>query len=366
MKLYQPYLEELRNVLNLGIDTEKRSYPHIGGFPEREMLRSINEGLVRIDNLQMPLQGIANLFGIRSYQRPVLVPHPDFAYLKQSEHMTEEHYIVSLFVDVKGSTNMFKRLTKEQVHGVVNIVVRAATHTFSLFGGYTQRIMFDGVFCYFGGKRLSERQAVMDALHGATIFCHFMQNELPAIFQEYGLEKVYTRIGIDFGEADDVLWGLHGTVDCGELSTTSLHTSLAAKMQKTATSNGIVLGQNMRDRMGDQTLSFCKADPDPEKRYIFQAKDFNYTQYHFHWAAYLKAVGKEAAQLQPDGTLLIDAARAGWGLAVAPNEQLRLLGEQIRVLESGNSKAFVTPGGQITSKPTPIPVPKNSFYSDGE
>ncbi len=347
MKLYQPYLQELRNVLNLGIDTEKRNYPHIGGLPEREMLRSINEGLVRLDNLQMPLQGIANLFGIRSYQRPVLAPHPDFAYLKQSERMTEEHYIVSLFVDVKGSTNMFKRLTKEQIHGVVNIVVRAATHTFSLFGGYTQRIMFDGVFCYFGGKRLSERQ-----------------DELPAIFQEYGLEKVYTRIGIDFGEADDVLWGLHGTVDCGELSTTSLHTSLAAKMQKTADSNGIVLGQNMRDRMGDQTLSFCKAVT--ENRYIFQAKDFNFTQYHFHWAAYLKAVGKEAAQLQPDGTLLIDAARAGWGLAVAPNEQLRLLVEQIRVLEGGNGKAFVTPAAQITAKPTSIPVPNNSFYSDGK
>lgn len=364
MKLYQSYLQELRDVLNLGVETEKRHYPHIGGLPEREMLRSINEGLIRLDKQQSPLQGIANMFGIRSFQRPLLAPHPDFAYLKQSEFMTEEHYIVSLFVDVKGSTGMFRRLTKEQVHGIVNIVVRAATHTLTLFGGYTQRIMFDGVFCYFGGKRLSEKQAVMDALHGATMFCHFMQNELPAIFQEYGLEKVYTRIGIDFGEAGDVLWGLHGTVDCGELSTTSLHTSLAAKMQKTAGSNGIVLGQNMRDRMEDKTLSFCKADPD--KRYIFQAKDFNYTQYHFNWAAYLKAVVKEAAQLQPDGTLLIDAARAGWGLAVAPNEQLRLLGEQIRVLESGNSKAFVTPGGQITSKPTPIPVPKNSFYSDGE
>lgn len=363
MKLYQPYLERLRDVLNLGILGEVKNYPHIGDLHERDMIRSINESLVQLDLQKTPLQSIADLFGIRSYRGPVLAPHPDFAYLKQSETSTEEHYIVSVFVDVKGSTGMFKRLTKEQVHGIVNIVVRAATHTFTLFGGFTQRIMFDGIFFYFGGKSMSQKQAVMDAVHGATMFCHFMQNELPVLFSEYELEKVYARVGIDFGDAEDVLWGLHGTVDCGELSTTSLHTSLAAKMQKEADSNGIVLGQYMRDRMDDKTLPFCKVG-DP--KYIFQSKDFNYAQYHFIWAAYLKEVLKNNVRIQSDGTLLIDPTTAGWGIAVAPNERLQILGERIRLMEAGNSKAFINSSGHITSEPTHIPVPKNSFYSDGK
>ena len=358
MTLYQPYLDQLRGVMDLGVQKEQRAYPHIGNLSERDMLRSINEGLLRLDQQPSPLQGVADLFGIRSYRRPMLAPHPDFAHLRHSETMTEEHYIVSLFVDVKGSTGMFRRLTKEQVHGIVNIVVRAATHTLTLFGGYTQRIMFDGVFCYFGGKSMSQGQAVKDAIHGATMFSHFMQNELPAIFEEYGLEKVYTRIGVDFGDGNDVLWGMHGTVDCGELSTTSLHTSLAAKMQKEAVANGIVLGQHMRERMEDRALPFCKVDN--ENRYIFRAEDFNYTQYHFNWASYLKAVLKEAAHLQPNGTLLIDAARAGLGRAIAPNIQMDELGKQLRLMEAGTGAAFVAPSGQIISKPTSIPVPKNS------
>jgi len=293
----------------------------------------------------------------------MLAPHPDFVHLRHSETMTEEHYIVSLFVDVKGSTNLFKRLTKEQVHGIVNIVNRAATHTLTLFGGHTQRIMFDGVFFYFGGKLIPQKQAVMDAIHGATMFCYFMQNEMHAVFDAYGLEKVTARVGIDFGEAKDVLWGLHGTVDCGELSTTSLHTSLAAKMQCEAASNGIVLGQHMRERMQDKAIPFCKTH---ERRYIFQTKDFNYSQHHFNWPDYLKAVLKDAPQLQPNGTLLINKTGTNIGLAIAHNEQLDNLGRQIRIMEGGPGTAFVAPNGQIISEPTDIAVPKNSFYGNGE
>ncbi len=363
MAFYQPYLDQLRGVMNLGVQKEQRAFPHIGDLSEQQIMQNINEGLLRLDRQPAPLQSVADLFGIRSYQQPKLGPHPDFTHLRYSETMTEEHYIVSLFVDVKGSTSLFKRLTKEQVHGIVNIVNRAATHTLTLFGGHTQRIMFDGVFFYFGGRNVPPNQTVMDAIHGATMFCYFMQNEAPAIFAEYGVETVTARVGIDFGDANDVLWGLHGTVDCGELSTTSLHTSLAAKMQSEAAPNGIVLGQHMRDRMKDRALPFCKAH---EKRHIFQAKDFNYSQYHFNWVNYMKTVLKEAARLQPDGTLLIDSARAGIGLAVAPNVQMEQLGAQLRLMEGGTGAAFFAPSGKIIDKPTSIPVPKNSFYNDGK
>ena len=274
--------------------SSQKDFPHINGLPEQRMLRLINDGLRHLDSQKAPLQEVANIFGIREYRRPVLAPHPDFAYLRQSENMTEEHHIVSLFVDVKGSTAMFKRLSKEQIHGIVNIVVRAATHTLALFGGHPQRIMFDGVFFYFGGKSIPPQKAVMDAVNAATMFCYFMENELPALLEEYSLEPVYSRIGIDFGDTGDVLWGLHGTLECGELSTTSLHTSLAAKMQHEAKSNGIVLGQNMYEKMDYQAKPFCKIDP--SNRYIFQARNFNYTQYHFDWDQYIANIYKQVSQ----------------------------------------------------------------------
>lgn len=361
MKLYQPYLDQLHKVIDLALPTEQRNVPSINGLPERAMLKSINEGLLSLDTQHNSLHDVAKMFGIQTDRRPKLAPHPDFAHLKHSELMTEEHYIVSLFLDVKGSTTLFKRLTKEQVHGIVNIVNRAATHTLTLFGGYTQRIMFDGVFFYFGGKNIPYKQAVMDAINGATMFCYFMENELPGIFDAYGLEKVTARVGIDFGDADDVLWGLHGTIDCGELSTTSLHTSLAAKMQSEAFPNGIVIGKHMRERIANRAFPFCKAH---EKPYIFQSKDFNYSQYHFNWAAYLKTAMNDTAELKPNGMRSIDAAQVIFGQAIARNEQMEHLGAQLRLMEAGTDAAFIAPSGQIISKPTSIPVPKNSSYSD--
>src|SRR5690606_7831972 len=40
--------------------------------------------------------------------------HPDFSHLKHSECL-EDHYIVSMFVDIKGSTNLFKKYTPHTV-----------------------------------------------------------------------------------------------------------------------------------------------------------------------------------------------------------------------------------------------------------
>lgn len=364
-KLYQPYLDHLQDVLNLQSVTETRQYPPINGLPEREVLQRINKGLLKLDEQQTALQQVADLFGIKSYQRPKLVPHPDFEHLRNAENMTEEHYIVSMFIDVRRSTAMFKRLSKEQIHGVVNIVNRVTTHTMALFGSHhIQRIMFDGTFCYFGGRNIPKEQAVMDAINAATMFCYFMEWELPSYFEQYGLEKVNTRIGIDFGDTSDVLWGLHGTVDCGELSTTSLHTSLAAKMQCNAAPNGIVVGQYMVDRMADEARPFCdkfrdaKGNVDESKRYIFRSENLNYSQYEFNWDSYLKETKKNIAKLLPDGTLLTIPP------LVSPkqSDKLAQLGEKIRLMETGNG--HITPQGQVTAKPTGIVVPKNSFYSD--
>ncbi|MFC6101227.1 adenylate/guanylate cyclase domain-containing protein [Olivibacter domesticus] len=218
--------------------------------------------------------------------------HPDFSHLKHSEGL-EEHYIVSMFVDIKGSTLLFKKYTPRTVWIITNTIQRAAIHTCLIFGGYVHRLQGDGLFVYFGGKDIKPELSVKRSLQFASVFTYFVKEDLKNIFIEQGIENIYTRIGIDLGYDQDVIWGMAGIGEISEVTTCSLHTSLASKMQSYAVSNGVVVG----DHIKDQSLAFaeyytpvCHRTKSENDRYIFQIPEerFNYTQYDFNWLSFLK------------------------------------------------------------------------------
>ncbi|WP_300601909.1 hypothetical protein [Niabella sp.] len=242
--------------------------------------------------LQPSLQRFANELGKQPNFNQQLGLHPDFSHLKHSNSV-EHHYIVSMFVDIKGSTNLFKRYKPLTVLIVTNAIQRAAIHTCLLFGGYIHRLQGDGLFVYFGGRNIPISKAVADALQFASVFTYFVKNDLKNLFNEQGIETIFTRIGIDLGYDEDVIWALAGVGEISEITTCSLHTSLASKMQGYAPSNGVVAGDHILDESylaKDLFVPVCHRTKYEADRYIFQIpeKRFNYTQYDFNWMAYLK------------------------------------------------------------------------------
>lgn len=218
--------------------------------------------------------------------------HPDFANLKHSDSL-EDHYIVSMFVDIKGSTNLFKKYTPRTVWIITNTIQRAAIHTCLIFGGYIHRLQGDGLFVYFGGKNMTAELAVKRALQFSSVFTYFVKEDLKNLFMEQGIENVYTRIGIDLGYDRDVIWGMAGIGEISEVTTCSLHTSLASKMQGKAVSNGIVIGDHVKKEspLLSEYYSPVSARTGSENdRYIFRIPDesFYYTQYDFDWLKFLK------------------------------------------------------------------------------
>jgi adenylate cyclase len=219
--------------------------------------------------------------------------HPDFQYLKGSGDI-EMHYIVSIFIDIKGSTALHKEYELNEIFEITNTIQTAAIHTCLAMGGHVQRLQGDGVFAYFGGKTISKEQAVQSAMIACSMFTYFVKNDLKNIFLQDNIEDIKTRIGVDFGDDSDVMWANFGVANVSELTTLSLHTSLASKMQSEATPNGIVVGQYIKDRMkSSETYFNYVIDSKGEiKRYIFQneKKGFRYTQYAFNWYGFLKSL----------------------------------------------------------------------------
>lgn len=217
--------------------------------------------------------------------------HPSFKDLKHNGN-TEEHYIVSAFIDIKGSTNLFRRFNKETIHLIVEAILKAGIHTALIFGGYVHRLQGDGLFLYFGGKEIDKETAVKQALQMVSIYSYFIENDLKEYFKTYGIEGISVRSGIDLGYDKDVLWVKSGIGDISEVTTCSLHTSLASKMQSNAINNGVVVGDHIINHVEFKDLfkPVCNRTRDEKDRYIFQIpeKGFRYTQYDFDWEKFLK------------------------------------------------------------------------------
>jgi len=294
MDIYRDYLHTIEKALHSekdsrGLDENLSDYIQrvSKDFTYKDFKNQISETA-----LLPSLESFSNEIGLKPDFDKQLGLHPDFAHLKYSEE-TESHYIVSVFIDIKGSTNLFKRYTPETVMIITNTIQRAAIHTCLIFDGYIHRLHGDGLFVYFGGKALDMQTAVKRALQSTSIFSYFVKNDLKKLFNEQGIENIYTRIGIDLGYELAVLWAKSGIGEISEVTTCSLHTSLASKMQSYAFNNGIVIGDNVlkQDKSYDGFCTpVCQRTERESDRYIFvdQSHEFRYAQYDFDWLNFLK------------------------------------------------------------------------------
>lgn len=311
---YQQYLDSIRSDMQHGKkrgEFKKGPYYNfdgngISGIGQPVSLydRKKDESLFESLN---PLSAVAGKQG-KYHEKPGA--HPDFQHIK-SANTVEHHYITSMFIDIKNSTGLFKKYEPLTVANITTTIQRAAIHTCWYFDGYVQRFNGDGLMVYFGGKNTSIASSVHNSISAASFFSYFMKNDLKNLFLEQGVEDIYTRIGIDTGENETVLWHLAGMGDCCEITTCSLHTSLAPKMQSNASSNGIMVGDNVKKNSNCTNELFSikwNEKEGKEERYIFQIpeENFNYTQWQFSWEKFLK--NHPLVHTDADGKLYFTAA----------------------------------------------------------
>lgn len=292
--IYNSYTNRIKNVVS---ESRQRKNLNKGGFDAQRVINKkqlFHEQKIFNETIRLNAQPLSTMLKAESISVAQLGLHPDFQYLKGTED-TELHYIVSVFIDIQGSTNLFKEYELDEIFQITNTVQSAAIHTCISVGGHVQRLQGDGVFAYFGGKGIDRRRAVEMAVTACSMITYFVKNDLKNVFLEDGIEDIKTRIGIDFGDDKDVMWANFGLLNVSELTTLSLHTSLASKMQAWAKPNGIVVGQNVKDILnGDDDLFDLvrNSKGEVEKRYIFEndRKGLRYTQYVFDWYRFLKSL----------------------------------------------------------------------------
>ncbi|MGY6649484.1 hypothetical protein [Wenyingzhuangia sp. IMCC45574] len=206
--------------------------------------------------------------------------HPDFRYLRNT-NMSEKHWIISGFVDVKNSTKLYNKFTLDTVTLITESIIRASIFAVSLFDGYVHRIQGDGLMVYFGGKNQDKIKSTENALKAFGTISYFVKNDLREFFEDNGIKNIYTRVGLDLGHDKQVKWFYSGIGNTGEVTTSSLHTSLAPKMQAKAEENGVQVGKNIVNQISNKSFFSCQ-------KLIWDYEDGrNYHRYKFDWEKYL-------------------------------------------------------------------------------
>lgn len=227
-------------------------------------------------------------FGINPHSFPNITigPHPDFKELADTNYFN--HHCVSVFVDIKGSTSLIEKYSLLEVRLIKDSLLTLSIQVANQFGGHVHRLQGDGIFLQFVRRDKNENDAIINALNASSILTQFVTKDLADIMKQYQLRPLKIRIGIDFGNADQVLWSYYGIPGCNELTTTSLHTDMAAKLQSKAYDNTILIGSNVKEKLDlkPDFYSFYESEFSKEKVYYI-SNQFTYKFFVFNWRDYL-------------------------------------------------------------------------------
>ena len=359
--IYSKYTDRIKEIVQKKTQRshfQKGSNNQFGIYPS---LKSKNELFTEQRNFSKSNQLNAGL-PISNILHPTIMEtaeiglHPSFKHLKGTSN-TENHYIVSVFIDIAGSTKLFGEYELEEIFIITNTIQSAAIHTCLSLGGQIQRLQGDGVFAYFGGKGISKKEAVEMAVTASGMITYFVKNDIEILLFNEEIEGIKTRIGIDFGDDHEVLWANFGLMNVSELTTLSLHTSLASKMQSFAKKNGINVGQKIKDilQVDDKLFDLVKnSKGEIVKRYIYedQKNGIYYTQYCFDWLNYLKTlpfIGTEN-----NGDLYIITAQKV--------EEIRLQKLRTTAAAINTSSAFTNSKGHIATNNTGVKNQDHQFH----
>jgi len=283
MNLFENY----KNVIRKAVENDPTKINRIVGLNEsqlesnRQFLKGLRAELPGRE-LSADMKLFAQEMGVRdTFDYLPLGSHPDFSHLKGTDDV-EEHWIISGFIDVKGSTKLFNNFTKATVRLITESIIRASMFAVNLCGGYVHRVQGDGLMVYFGGKNIDKAKAVEEALKSFSMISYFVKNDLKDFFEENGIHDIHTRAGLDLGHSNQVDWFYSGLGESGEVTTCSLHTSLAPKMQSNAINNGIVVGHHITTQLEKEKYF------EQRSKAIHDYEDGReYHQYNFDWERYL-------------------------------------------------------------------------------
>lgn len=306
MKLFENYLTGFDDILSKKVNITPDYIKEQRTFSSNlvKAHNSLNESSLdlAVPNLPTTIEGpkvlfkydkafLTKHFGYNpdAFDNITIGPHPDFNALQSSDYIN--HHCVSVFVDIKGSTRLIEKYSLLEVRLIKDSLLTLAIEVANQFGGHIHRLQGDGIFIQFVRRNKTPNDAVINALNAVSILTQFVSVDLAKIMAQHDLKPLKIRAGIDYGDNDSVLWSYYGIAGCEELTTTSLHTDMAAKLQAKAYDNSILIGGNVKKLLDLKPDFYTYFENQDSKEKVYNiSTQFTYPFFVFNWKEFLTSL----------------------------------------------------------------------------
>lgn len=213
----------------------------------------ISESLASVPESYGVKSLVRSKFGKHGLMQKSFGCHPDFEEINGKNEL-RYGYAITMFMDIIGSTKLGVTYSPLEVFKIKNDIIRCAIETIDSFDGHVHRIMGDAVMAFFRSNRKKNDGLIMDhaidALNCSVFLIEMIEKVVSPKLSSMGADKIGIRIGIDYGTDEDVIWGTYGYHGSHEVTATSYHVDVAAKLQQKAPKNSILVGENFVKLLG--------------------------------------------------------------------------------------------------------------------
>ena len=195
-------------------------------------------GIASLGHRRKLLRAIANLETIEKGTPAVGVALPAAPLPLDT---AERRQVTVMFSDLVGSTALSAHMDPEDLRGIIFAYQKCVTQTVHRFDGFVARYMGDGVLVYFGYPLAHEDDAERAVQAGLETIAAVSALKTRAVLQ--------TRVGIATGVV--VVGDLIGSGDTQERSIVGKTPNLAARLQRIAEPNTVVICDSTRRLLGN-------------------------------------------------------------------------------------------------------------------
>ncbi len=183
------------------------------------------------------------------------------------KHVFERMNMISLYVDLVGSTQMTLELPSEKIAIIISSFAQEMASVIHRYNGFVLKFVGDAVIGYFIAEENS-LLAADNAVGAAKSMITVIENGINPILNQYDYPDLKVKIGIDYGQNIIVRYGADARQSHVDIMGPPMN--IAAKIQSMAKPNQILIGEDVYSRL----------HPDSQKEFKLIVWKNNEWKYH--------------------------------------------------------------------------------------
>lgn len=184
-------------------------------------------------------------------------------------HVFERIQMISLYVDLVGSTQMTLEMPSEKIAIIISSFAQEMATVINLHEGYVLKFVGDAVIGYFVASENSLRAADR-AVDCAKSMISVINNGINPILNQYDYPDLRVKIGIDHGQNIIVRYGSDAKQSHVDIMGPSMN--IAAKIQSNAKPNQILIGNDVYTRLHPESQKEFKIKQWADNQWKYRAR----------------------------------------------------------------------------------------------